>query len=99
MKQFLIRSDLSISVRLRMIRCYITPLLLYGCETWILDASTEISKCICTAECNAYRISRLQQDNSVFGAILRGPRYDVSRLIIEGKIEGRYESEYVKIHD
>ncbi|XP_071580242.1 uncharacterized protein [Temnothorax nylanderi] len=37
MKTFFTRSDLSLNLRVRMIRCYIFSTLLYGCESWTLD--------------------------------------------------------------
>lgn len=35
------RSNLSLRLKLRMIRCYIFPVLLYGCESWTLDSQME----------------------------------------------------------
>lgn len=41
MKTFFTRSDLSLELRIRMIRCYIFSVLLYGCESWTLNPSLE----------------------------------------------------------
>lgn len=37
MRKFFTRSDLNLELRVRMIRCYIFSVLLYGCESWTLD--------------------------------------------------------------
>ena len=41
MKNLFKRSELSPSLRMRMIRCYIFSVLLYGCKSWTLDPSSE----------------------------------------------------------
>lgn len=41
MKHFFTRRELSLELRMRMIRCYIFSTLLYGSEGWTLYASTE----------------------------------------------------------
>lgn len=41
MKQFFTSKDLSLDLRLRMLRCYICPVMLYGSESWTLDPVTE----------------------------------------------------------
>ena len=41
MKNFFTRSELSLELRMRMIRCYIFSTLLYGCESWMLDPTIE----------------------------------------------------------
>ena len=41
MKKLFVRSDLSLQLRMRMIRCYVFSILLYGCESWTLDQYIE----------------------------------------------------------
>ena len=41
MKNQFLRSELSLNLRMRMIRCYIFSILLYSCESWTLDRSSE----------------------------------------------------------
>ncbi|CAG9830569.1 unnamed protein product [Diabrotica balteata] len=36
MKQLLISNDLFLSLKLRLVKCYIFPILLYGVEAWTL---------------------------------------------------------------
>lgn len=114
MKKFFTRSDLSLSLRLRMIRCYVFPILLYGCECWTLDPNTE--KKIEAFEMYIYRrilripwtkritnaevLQRMNTNKELlltlkerkieyFGHVMRGNKYEILRLIIEGKIQGK----------
>lgn len=114
MRQFFVRSDLSLELRVRMVRCYIFSVLLYGCESWTLD--TSIEKKIDAFEMYIYRrilrISWVQRVTNVavlnrmckqkelmltikerktryIGHIMRGEKYELLRLIIEGKIQGK----------
>ena len=41
MKQFFVRPELSLELRMRMTRCYVFSVLLYGCESWTLDKNLE----------------------------------------------------------
>lgn len=41
MKTLFTRSDLSLELRIRMVRCYVFSVLLYGCESWTLNPSLE----------------------------------------------------------
>lgn len=41
MKKFFIRSDTSLQLRIRMVRCYVFSVFLYGCKCWTLDYSME----------------------------------------------------------
>ncbi|KAL1447433.1 hypothetical protein WDU94_013960 [Cyamophila willieti] len=41
MKNFFVRNDLSLGLRIRMIRCYIFSILLYGCESWTMNLAME----------------------------------------------------------
>lgn len=53
MKSFFIRRDLDLRLRIRMLRCYVFSILLYGCESWTLNPSLE--KRIETFEMYLYR--------------------------------------------
>lgn len=114
MKTLLANRNLSLELRIRILRCYVFPVLLYGCESWTIDATTE--KRIEAFEMYAYRrmlrISWTEHKSNIevmhqmgkhkellttikerkleyLGHIMRGERYEILRLIIEGKIEGR----------
>jgi len=114
MKTFFTRSDLSLQLRIRMVRCYVFSVLLYGCESWTLDIQTE--KRIEAFEMYIYRrmlrVSWIQRvtNNEILqrmgkqkellntikerkmqylGHVLRGERYKLLQIIIEGKVEGR----------
>lgn len=114
MRQFFTRSDLSLELRVRMVRCYIFSVLLYGCESWTLDISLE--KKLDAFEMYIYRrilrISWVQRVSNVevlnrmrkqkelmltikerktryIGHIMRGKKYELLRLIIEGKVQGK----------
>lgn len=43
MKNFFIRRDQDLSHRMQMLRCYVFPIIQYGCESWILKISLENS--------------------------------------------------------
>lgn len=114
MRTLLASRDLSLDLRIRLLRCYIFPVLLYGCESWTIDATTE--KRIDAFEMYAYRrmlrvswtahktnIEVMQQMGKhkellttikerklqYLGHIMRGERYEILRLIMEGKIQGK----------
>ena len=114
MKNILIRSELSLNLRMRMIRCYIFSVLLYGCKSWTLDPSSE--ERIDAFEMHLYRrmlrlswiqkitneevLRRMdkrkelmnavmQRKTLYFGHIMRGQRYSILRLLLEGKVEGK----------
>lgn len=53
MKLFLTNRNHNIKLRIRLLPCYILPVLLYECESWTLDASKE--KQIDAFEMYAYR--------------------------------------------
>lgn len=115
MKHFFTRRELSLELRMRMIRCYIFSTLLYGSEGWTLYASTE-KKVGREFEMYLYRrmlrISWVQKITNTeilapmkklkelmqivkerktryIGHVMRGERYELLRLIIEGKIQGK----------
>ena len=41
MKKLLCRRELSLKLRMRIVRCYVFPVLLYGCEGWTLTKALE----------------------------------------------------------
>lgn len=114
MKTFFTTSNLSLELRTRMVRCYVFPVLLYGCESWTMDPQTE--KRIEAFEMYIYRrmlriswIQRITNNNVLqrmgkqkellntikerklqyLGHVMRGERYELLRLIIEGKVQGK----------
>ena len=114
MRRFFVRSDLSLELRVRMVRCYIFSVLLYGCESWTLDTSME--KKIDAFEMYIYRrilriswvqritneevLNRMRKKKELLltikirktryiGHIMRGEKYELLRLIIEGKVQGK----------
>lgn len=114
LRTFFIRKDISLHLKIRMIGCYVFTVLLYGCEGWTLDPSTE--KRIEAFEMYLYRrilkiswtqritnievLNRMQKQKELLytikkrkiqyiGHIMRGDKYEILRLIIEGKIEGK----------
>jgi hypothetical protein len=113
-KTFFTRSDLSLQLRIRMIRCYVFSVLLYGCESWTMDS--EIEKRIDAFEMYIYRrmlrIPWVQRVTNVevlrrmckqkellriikerkmqyLGHVLRGERYELLQVILEGKVQGK----------
>lgn len=114
MRRFFVRSDLSLGLRVRMVRCYVFSVLLYGCESWTLDMSLE--KKINAFEMYIYRrilriswtqritneevLNRMRKQRELMltikerktryiGHIMRGEKYELLRMIIEGKIQGK----------
>lgn len=114
MSKFFIRRDISLELRMRMIRCYIFSVLLYGCEAWTLDPTTE--KKLEAFEMYLYRrilkipwvqkatnvevLNRMgkplellltvrERKTKYIGHVMRGEKYELLRLIIEGKIQGK----------
>ena len=114
MKNLFIRRDLDLSLKIRMLRCYVFPILLYGCECWTLNPLLE--KRIEAFEMYLYRrilrISWIERVRNIevldkmhknkelmstikerklryIGHLMRGDRYEILRLIIEGKIQGK----------
>ncbi len=114
MKNFFTRPELSLALRMRMIRCYVFSTLLYGCESWTLDPTTENR--IAAFEMYLYRrilripwvqkvtnnevLVRMKKDRELLftlkkrkltylGHVLRGEKYEILRVILEGKIVGK----------
>lgn len=114
MKKLFTNKHLSLQLRIRLLRCYIFPVVTYGSECWTLSPS--LDKRVQAFEMYLYRrilkiswIEKIPNDvvlermskerellNSIkerklqyIGHIMRGDRYHVLRLIIEGKIEGK----------
>lgn len=115
LRKLLVDHRLDIKLRLRMTKCYVWPVLLYGMETWTLKASS-INKLEAFEMWTLRRILKISwvekirneevirraklEDRELFetikkrkiayfGHIMRGERYELPRLILEGKIEGK----------
>lgn len=114
MRNMFRRSELSLDLRLRMLRCYVVSTLTYGCESWTLGPGLE--KRIEALEMYFYRrilrISWMQKISNAevmhrmnkspeilstikrrklqyLGHIMRGEKYGLLRVIIEGRIVGK----------
>lgn len=114
MRSFFVSRDISLGLRIRMLRCYVFPVLLYGAEAWTLSPS--LDKRIEAFEMYIYRrmlrISWMQRVTNVevlkrmnkeqellktvkvrklqyIGHVIRGDRYKMLRLIMDGRIEGK----------
>ena len=114
MRNFFTRRDLSLDLRMRMVRCYVFSVLLYGCESWTLDPGIE--KNIEAFEMYIYRrmlripwvekvtnmevlgrmcksvellLTLKERKTRYIGHVMRGDRYSLLRLIIEGRILGK----------
>lgn len=114
LKKFFTNRDLSLELRLRMLRCYVFSILLYGMEAWTLK-QMHINK-LAAFELWCYRrilrISWTERVSNVevcrrmgcepeilvtikkrkieyLGHIMRGPRYGLLQLIVQGKIRGK----------
>ena len=114
MKNILLQRTLPVCLRLRVIKCYIWPILLYGVETWSLKVRT-LKRIEAFEMWTLRRMLRIswtehitnddvllragverellnivkQRKTSYLGHILRGSRYFIPKLIVQGKIEGR----------
>lgn len=107
-------SNLSLELKVRMIRCYVFSDLLYGCESWTLDPAIE--KKLEAFEMYLYRrilriswmqeitdeevLNRMRKQRELMlaikerkmryiGHLMQGEKYELLRLIIEGKIQGK----------
>lgn len=112
-KPMLCNRNLSMQLRMRVLKCYVWSVLLYGCETWTLKASTinklEAFELWCyrrmlriswvTHTTNEDVLTMMNTNRELvntiktrethyFGHIIRGPKYSLLRLIIQGKVEG-----------
>jgi hypothetical protein len=114
MQDILTNKDLSLDLKMRIVRCYVFPVLLYGMEAWTLTNATE--RRLQAFELWVYRkilkihwtdrvqnevvLRRMKKglellDNiktrklQYFGHIMRGEKYRLLQLIIQGKIKGR----------
>lgn len=113
-QRYLCRREVSLNIRLRMIKCYIWPIITYGAETWSLKLKS-MNRIEAFEMWTLRRLLRIpwvdrvtneevlrragverellttikQRKTSYLGHILRGNKYDILRLILMGKIEGR----------
>uniref|UniRef100_A0A8D8UV16 Craniofacial development protein 2 n=2 Tax=Cacopsylla melanoneura TaxID=428564 RepID=A0A8D8UV16_9HEMI len=112
-KKMLCSRDLSLDLRVRMLKCYVFSVLYYGVETWTLNKECE--KRLEAFEMWTYRrmqriswtdhitnvevLRRMNKEKEVqkevkrrklvyLGHIMRGSRYEILHLIIQGKIMG-----------
>lgn len=106
--------SLGINIRIRILRCYVFSVLLYGVESWSLtEAATrrvEAFEMWCYRRMlrvsyiyhttNVTILERLGKDKEIvdtiknrkmdyFGHIMRGDKYRLLQLILQGKIEGK----------
>jgi hypothetical protein len=106
--------SLSLTTRLRVLKCYVWSTLFYGCETWTTKIKNlnklEAFELWCyrrmlripwTAHISNERVlETVHKERELiniikmrkvqyFGHIMRGPKYRLLRLIIQGKIEGK----------
>lgn len=114
LKNLLLQRTLPLELRLRVVHCYVWPVLLYGSETWSLKVKS-LNRIEAFEMWTLRRLLRIpwtdhltnqevlrragverqllnivrQKKVSYLGHILRGDRYSIPKLIIQGKIEGR----------
>lgn len=114
MKKLFTNRDISMGLRMRMLRCYVFSTLLYGVESWTLKKN-HMDK-LQAFEMWCYRrmwripwtdkitntevLTKMQKEfeiiNSIkkrklqyLGHIMRGPKYALLQLIVQGKISGK----------
>lgn len=114
MKQLFTNPHLNLQLRLRMIKCYVIPVLMYGLESWTINkiSMKKLQSFEMWIFRRALRISwtkkianeevlrRVKRERELvnvikarkleyLGHIMRGERYGILRLIMEGKIAGK----------
>lgn len=115
LKSILCNSQLNLHLRIKFLKCYVYPVLLYGCETWIMKVNMmnrlEALEMWCYRRMLkiswVQRISNMEVLNRIgqeegeltkmikkrkleyLGHIMRGNRYSILQLILNGKIEGK----------
>ncbi|CAG9835839.1 unnamed protein product [Diabrotica balteata] len=103
-KPVLCNANLSMNIRKKVLKCYVWSILLYDCETWTLK-TTILNKRILKISwvshtsnedvrqmINSERLlinTIKRRKTEYFGHIIRGPKYHLLRLIIQGKVEGK----------
>lgn len=114
LKKFLCCRDIGLKLRLRMLRCYVFPTLLYGLEAWTLKQA-QLDK-LAAFELWCYRrilriswterVSNIEVTRRVenepeilitikkrkleyLGHVMRGQKYALLQLIIQGRIRGK----------
>jgi len=110
LKNLLLARSLSLALRLRVIKCYIWPILPYGAETWSIKVRTlnrivafkmwtlrrllrvpwtahaTNKEILRTAGCERELLNIVKERKvSYFGHILRGGKYYIPKLILDGK--------------
>lgn len=111
---YLLRQEVPLGLRLRVVKCYIWPILLYGVETWSLKVKSlqrieafemwilrRLLKIPWVEHVTNQQVLQRantdrqlldivkQRKTSYLGHILRGPRYNLLKTILMGKIEGK----------
>ena len=114
LKNFFLARTLPLALRIRVVKCYVWPVLLYGAETWSLKVRTlnrieafemwtlrRLLRIPWTAHRSNEEVLEMagvqrellhivkNRKISYLGHILRGDRYSIPKLILQGKIEGR----------
>ena len=114
MRDLFVNRGLTLQLRMRLLRCYVFPVLTYGCESWTFNP--EMERRIDAFEMYLYRrilrISWMERRTNIdvlntmgksrelmrtikerklqyIGHIMRGKKYEILRLIIEGKVQGK----------
>ena len=112
-RKLLITRNLYLKTRIRILRCYVFPTLLYGVESWTLNQQTtgkmESFEMWCYRRMlriswkdrvrNEQVLLRMEKRPEIIktikvrklqylGYVMRGDRYRILKLIIEGKIQG-----------
>ncbi|CAG9832474.1 unnamed protein product [Diabrotica balteata] len=99
-RPLLCNQNLNFEIRYRMVKCYIWSILLYGMETWTLKKTSTNKLEAFEIVRNDDVLKRAGVERELFelikkrkigylGHILRGAKYEIPQLILQGKIEGR----------
>ncbi|XKL64613.1 hypothetical protein PGB90_004699 [Kerria lacca] len=114
LKNILICGDTPLELRIRVMQCYVIPVLLYGVETWSIKAAS-VKKLEATEMWFLRRLLKIpwiervsnqevlrragterslmkiieRRKTSYLGHILRGEKYGILRLILQGRVEGK----------
>jgi len=113
-RKILTNRDININLRLRLTKCYVWSILLYGLESWTLKV-TDMNKIEAFEMWTYRRILKISWTSRVtnsevlnklgkqrellltmkkrkvayFGHVIRGQKYELLQLIVQGKIEGK----------
>jgi hypothetical protein len=93
MKNILTSNNISLDLRLRLVKCYIFPVLTYNCETWTLNKDIEkrieaLEMWILRLSVSPTLLTHIQTRKlKYFGHIAR--HENICKDILEGKVEGK----------